>query len=122
MKNLGVGGTLLNWFESYLKSRQQRVVIEGSCSFWKEVKAGVPQRSVLGTLLFLIYINDIQQNIDSDCFLFADDTMLLEEVFSPQSVAHSLNKDLSYISLWSSRSLVTMNASKTEYDLLSEKK
>ena len=120
MKNLGVGGTLLNWFESYLKSRQQRVVIEGSCSSWKEVKAGVPQRSVLGPLLFLIYINDIQQNIDSDCFLFADDTMLLEEVFSPQSVAHSLNKDLNYISLWSSRWLVTMNASKTEYDLLSE--
>ena len=42
MKNLGVEGTLLNWFESYLKSRQQRVVIEGSSSSWKEVKAGVP--------------------------------------------------------------------------------
>ena len=91
MKNLGVGGTLLYWFESYLKSRQQRVVIEGSSSSWKEVKTGVPQGSVLGPLLFLIYINDIQHDIDSDCFLFADD-MLLEEVFSPQSAAHSLNR------------------------------
>ena len=122
MKNLGVGGTLLNWFESYLKSRQQRVVIEGSSSSWKEVKAGVPQGSVLGPLLFLIYINDIQQNIDSDCFLFADDTMLLEEVFSPQSAARSLNKDLNSISLWSNRWLVTMNALKTKSMTFSLKK
>ena len=122
MKNLGVGGTLLNWFESYPKSRQQRVVIEGSSSSWKEVKAGVPQGSVLGPLLFLIYINDIQQNIDSDCFIFADDTMLLEEVFSPQSAARSLNKDLNSISLWSNRWLVTMNASKTKSMTFSLKK
>ena len=92
----------------------QRVVIEGSSSSWKEIKAGVPQRSVLGPLLFLIYINDIQHDIDSDCFLLADDSMLSEEVFSPQSAAHSLNKDLNYISQWSNKWLVTMNASKTK--------
>ena len=73
-------------------------------------------------LLFLIYINDIQQNIDSDCFLFADDTMLLEEVFSPQSAARSLNKDLNSIALWSNRWLVTMNASKTKSMTFSVKK
>jgi hypothetical protein len=72
---------------------------------------------------FLIYINDIQHDIDSDCFLFSDDTMLLQEVFSPQSAAHSLNKDLNSISLWSNKLwLVTMNDSKTKSMTFSLKK
>ena len=76
---LGVKGTLLKWFDSYLKNRK-RVVIEELSSEWKSVKSGVPQGSVLGPLLFLIYINDVTAGLHSHPFIYADDTMLLETV------------------------------------------
>ena len=78
LRSIGINGSLLLWFESYLTGKQQRVIIEGTSSEWRNVKARVPQGSVLGPLLFLIYINDIATNISSDCFLFADDSFLME--------------------------------------------
>ena len=63
LKQLGIDGTLFKWFKRYLSEIKQRVVIEGAYSFWKEIQAGVPQGSVLGPLLFLIYL-------DSRCFFF----------------------------------------------------
>jgi len=123
LEKLGIGGVLLQWFRSYLSGRKQRVVIEGSQSSWKEIKAGVPQGSVLGPLLFLIYINDIANNLDSDCFLFADDTLLIDEVtVSPDASAAKLNRDLVRISSWADNWLVTMNASKTKSMTFSLKK
>ena len=114
LRSIGINGSLLLWFESYLTGRQQRVIIEGTSSEWKNIKAGVPQGSVLGPLLFLIYINDIATNISSDCFLFADDSLLMEEVISPVDSANKLNNDLSTISAWSNQWLITMNPEKTE--------
>lgn len=112
---------MFKWFESYLSGRFQRVVIEGQNSSWKEVKAGVPQGSVLGPLLFLIYINDIQSDINSNCFLFADDTLLLEEVSTPETAAQTLNNDLNVISLWSDKYLVTMNNKVKKHNIFSKK-
>ena len=80
LKEKGIGGTLLVWLKSYLTNRKQRVTIKGQCSEWVDITSGVPQGSVLGPLLFLIYIDDIINNIESDIFLFADDTALLNEV------------------------------------------
>ena len=94
LKSLGVNGPMLIWFESYLSDRKQRVVIDGECSDWQNIQAGVPQGSVLGPLLFLIYINDIVNNISTECFLFADDSLLLDEVESPVDSARKLNCDL----------------------------
>jgi hypothetical protein len=80
LERLGIRDSLLSWIKSYLTNRKQQVVIDGNMSDWKDIEAGVPQGSVLGHLLFLVYINDITDNIQSTCFLYADDTSLLEIV------------------------------------------
>ena len=76
LKSIGIKNSLLQWFGDYLKNRKQRVVINGISSSWSEIKAGVPQGSILGPLLFLIYINDIVNDIQTNIRLFADDTSL----------------------------------------------
>ncbi len=76
IKKCGIKGNLHKWLRSYLSNRKQRVVLNGVSSDLKELKAGVPQGSVLEPLLFLIYINDICNGLNSDSFLFADDTSI----------------------------------------------
>ena len=119
LNDIGIRGTLLTWIASYLDDRKQRVIIEGVSSDWKEIRAGVPQGSVLGPLLFLIYINDVVNVIDSQVRLFADDTSLFMVVDDPNSTATALNSD---ISDWASQWLVKFNPSKTECLLISRKK
>ena len=76
LKTFFIQLALLRWFKSYLSHRRQRVVLNGVESNWADVLAGVPQGSILGPLLFLIYINDIVNNIRSSIRLFADDTTI----------------------------------------------
>ena len=117
LESLGVGGSLLKWFESYLSNRKQRVVVDGQISSWCTIEAGVPQGSVLGPLLFLIYINDNTMNIHSDksnCLLHADDTSLFDIVESPNASADKLNHDLEEMHSWAKTWLVTINPTKTE--------
>ena len=87
------------WFTDYLNNRKQRVVLPGVFSHWTDLKAGVPQGSILGPLLFLIYINDnhIVRNINSFICLFADDTSLYIIVENPIQAATILNSGLSQI-------------------------
>jgi hypothetical protein len=91
----GVNGSLLRWFESYLNDRWQRVVIEGATSTWSPVTSGVPQGSILGPLLFLIFINDFPDNVSysTNSALYADDSRLYREVTST-SDCQSLQDDL----------------------------
>ena len=96
----GVSGSLLKLFENYLSNRKQRVVLNGSYTEYSNIESGVPQGSVLGPLLFLIYINDLEKNIKSNIKFFADDTMLFSIVKHPEISANELNHDLDIIQKW----------------------
>ena len=93
-------GSFYNILESYLCNRKQRVVLCGQKSSWVDVNAGVPQGSVLGPLLFLIYINDLTENIVSTAKLFADDTSIFSIVHDATQSSIELNQDLSTIKDW----------------------
>ena len=121
LKAARVSGDVLRWFQSYLSGRRQRVVLPGSFSEWVYIKAGVPEGSILGPLLFLLYINDIVKNIGSNIRLFADDTSLFIIVDNPTTAALCLNSDLEKLSRCAAIWLVTFNPSKNEIFLISRK-
>ena len=111
----------MEWFTDYLTNRSQRVIISGQSSNWVNISAGVPQGSILGPLLFLIYINDIVLDIKSNIKLFADDTSLNVIVDNPNTTAQTLNTDLATIKRWANTWLVDFNPKKTESLLISRK-
>ena len=96
-RSMGVSDSLLKLFQSFLTNRFQGVLLNGQTSEWVPVKAGVPQGSIPGPLLFLIYMNDLSENIESTAKLIADDTSVLSVVHSNTS-AEVLNRDLYKIS------------------------
>ena len=100
LKQNGVSGSLLTLMENYLSNRKQRVVLNGISSNFHPIESGVPQGSVLGPLLFLIYINDLKKNIKSEVKFFADDTMLFSISHDPLISASDLNHDLNMIANW----------------------
>ena len=100
IKSMGISGELLNLLENYLSDRYQRVVLNGQTSSWTPVLAGVPQGSILGPLLFLIYINDLPNELQSNAKLFADDTSLFAVANDKNVCANILNNDLLAISKW----------------------
>ena len=69
----GVTGKILRWIETFLTDRKQRVCVEGSLSYWEDVLSGIPQGSVLGPTLFVVFINDMPDEITSLSKMFADD-------------------------------------------------
>ena len=95
-----MSGNLLKLFQNYLSNRKPRVVLNGFSSDYSSIDSGVPQGSVLGPLLFLIYINDLEKNIKSNVIFFADDTMLFSLVNNPAISANELSHDLNAISQW----------------------
>ena len=86
LKSHGVGDKIANWIEDWLKDRKQRVVVGGCESEWLPVKSGVPQGSVLGPLLFIVYINDIEDGVTSSVLKFADDTKIFRAIKSEEDV------------------------------------
>ncbi len=77
LEQLGICGNLLKWLESYLSNRQQRVVINGKMSDPRPINASVPQGSILGPLLFLVYVNDLVDDLQTTPYLFADDYLII---------------------------------------------
>ena len=99
LKQNGVTGNLLKLLENYLSNRKQRVVLNGMHSDWGLITSGVPQGFVLGPLLFLVYINGLENGIKSSIKLFADDTSLFSIVKDSITSTDELNHDL-LISRW----------------------
>ena len=107
----GIRGNLNLWIESWLTERSQTVVTNGACSTPTKVKSGVPQGTVLGPQMFLLYINDIGDQIDGHMGLFADDSALYGVVGSIQD-AQSLQHDLDNLNEWAHKWQMSFNADK----------
>ena len=114
LKSYGIDGNTLKWIENYLDDRFKRVILDGFYSSFKHISASVPRGSVLGPFLFLLYINDIADNLVNNIRLFADETSLFIEVdYDPNVAAMSLTSDLDKIDTWASSWGVHFNPSKT---------
>ena len=100
LRQNGIYGDLINILNDFLTNRKQRVVLNGQCSSWVDIRAGVPQSSILGPLLFLIYVNDLPNGLKSECKLFADDSSLFSVVHDISTSASDINNDLTLISNW----------------------
>ena len=98
LRQIGIEGSAIKIIHSFLENREQRVAIDGFSSDWGQISAGVPQGSILGPLLFLIYINDITEIVSSDIRLFADDTFIFR--IADQQSTQLLNSDLESITSW----------------------
>jgi hypothetical protein len=118
---MGIEGRMFDWLCNYLNDRKIRVVLNGQKSEWKNTTAGVPQGSILGPLLFLIFVNDITDGIETDIHLFADDTSLMEIIENYNDSYAKMNRDLDRLNTWANRWLVTFNATKTVYFKISRK-
>ena len=100
LKQNDISGELLHILSDFVSSRKQKVALNGQNSSWTNVHAGVPQGSILGPLLFLIYINDLSDNLTSNAKLFADDTSLFSVVHNVNTSAKELNDDLKEVNKW----------------------
>ncbi|CAM4495757.1 unnamed protein product [Caretta caretta] len=107
----GIRGKILSWIGNWLKDRKQRVGINGQFSEWRVVKNGVPQGSVLGPVLFNMFINDLEKGVNSKVAKCADDTKLLKTVKS-QADCDELQKDLSKLGDWATKWQMKFNVDK----------
>ncbi|CAM5074984.1 unnamed protein product [Natator depressus] len=93
----GIRGKIVSWIENWLKDREQRVGINGKFSEWRRLTSGVPQGSVLGPILFNLFINDLEKGVNSEVAKFADDTKLLK-IVKTKADCEELQKDLTKLS------------------------
>ena len=116
MEHYGIRGVANQWFTSYLSSRLQKVKIDNICSTFLDITCGVPQGSILGPLLFLIYINDMRNAVKhSEIHHFADDTNLLCSDKDSIVLRQKMNEDLSLIFCWLCSNRLSLNVLKTEF-------
>ena len=122
LHSYGISGDELKWFSSYLSERKQRVVMNGVCAGWSDVRTGVPQGSILGPLLFIVFVNDLPSVVShSEVCLYADDTTVYVADEDPAVVRDKLTEDLNAVADWIDRNGLRMNVSKTNLLVLSPK-
>ena len=113
---IGVGGPAYSFFQGCLEKRQQMVEINGTTSNQKEVTFGIHQGTVLGPILFIIYLNELLAlNCSSTIIYFADDTVLFVEDDSWDTLKNKISLDLQKIVKWFDNNLLTINLEKTKY-------
>ena len=117
----GIDGQLHLWFRNFLTNRKQRVLIHGSYSDWSPVTSGVPQGSILGPVMFLIYVNDIPDIITSTAKLFADDSKIYRQINNVED-SIALQIDLTTLNLWADRWQMKFNPTKCEVMRISHNK
>ena len=111
LNSIGINTETLNWIKAFLSDRVQQICVNGSNSTWKPVTSGIPQGSVLGPILFVLYINDLPSNILSDVYMFADDTKIFNIIKSPED-QETLQNDLDTLSMWSDKWLLKFHPEK----------
>ena len=122
MERLGIRGQLLEFFKDYLSDRQQRVALKGTLSSWTTIKAGVPQGSILGPILFLIYTNDMPEEIKSIIKMFADDMILGATGKTSEECSSILQPNIDKLAAWAYIWKITLNPLKTKCLTISRKK
>ena len=116
LEHYGVRCTALLWFKSYLSNRKQYVFHNGESSQLKSITSGVPQGSVLGPLLFLLYINDLPNISDIlQFYLFADDTNIYYEADTLEKIEFTMNKELKKLHTWLIVNRLSLNIAKTNF-------
>ena len=104
----------VSWIENFLGNRTQQAIVQGEESSWKPVTSGIPQRSVLGPLLFVIFINDLPDCVTSEAYLFADDTKIFR-VIANEEDRGELQKDLNRLDTWSKDWLLKFHPQKCKF-------
>ena len=118
LNHYGIRGVALELLSSYLNNRMQYVNINGTSSSCKYNTYGVPQGSVLGPLLYLIYVNDLPNSLNSTPILYADDTCVLVEGSTLEELEIKINSEMNKISQWMQANLLTINTNKTSIMVL----
>ena len=115
LENMGIRGITMRWFESYLSNRKQYMLFGGVSSSLQDICCGVPQGSILGPILFIIYMNDIPNCSNLPIYCFADDTTVISSSPSLEDLYRSMNTELNQLYEWFSTNKLKLNEQKTKY-------